>query len=215
MSTPPSWIGLPSRLPNDSEAFKQHLWQAVCNLRTWTPGYCLSVDTASYAQPVVQVQLGVRENVAQNLAPTPTAIPPITMPFAVMRSGGFMLTMPVAAGDECICLFGDNDWHAWWQSGGVQNQIKRRRHSLNDGIAIFGLSSCARPISNYSATSAQVRTESGTTMVEVTAAGVVNIVSAGNVNITATASTKIQGRDFLLHTHSGVQTGGGNSGPVV
>jgi hypothetical protein len=41
-----------------------------------------------------------------------------------------------------------------------------------------------------------------------------NIVATGTVNVNA-PSVKINGKEFIAHTHSGVQTGGGVSGPVV
>jgi hypothetical protein len=227
MSTPPSFIGLPARLVVEGEQWRQHLWQALCELRVWSPGTVQSVDWESLPQPTVTVQLGVQENINVNLVPTPTALPLITVPFCVIRSGGFLLTMPVKQGDECIVLFGDNDWHGWWQSGGVQNQPHRRRHDIRDGVAIFGLSSWARPISNYSQTTAQLRTEDGDAYVEVTGGHVVNIVapsgcningvqidSSGNVTTpgTVTASgegTFNSGHTVSQHEHAGVQTGSG------
>ena len=42
----------------------------------------------------------------------------------------------------------------------------------------------------------------------------INIVATGQVNVNA-PSVKINGKEFHLHTHSGVQTGGGVTGPVV
>ncbi len=230
MSTPPSFIGLPARLGIESEQWRQHLWQALCELRVWSPGTVQSVDWDSLPQPTVTVQLGVKENINVNLVPTATAIPLITVPFFVMRSGGFLLTMPVAQGDECIVLFGDNDWHGWWQSGGVQNQPQRRRHDIRDGVAIFGLSSWDRPIENYSQTTAQLRTEDGDAYVEVTGGHVVNVVAPSGCNINGvhidsngnvttpgavTASgegTFNGGHTVSAHKHGGVQSGSAQSG---
>ena len=205
MSTPPSFIGLPARLALEGEQWRQHLWQAMCELRVWSPGTVQSVDWSSLAQPTVTVQLGVKENINVDLVPTPTALPLITVPFFVIRSGGFLLTMPVTQGDECIVLFGDNDWHGWWQSGGVQNQPQRRRHDIRDGVAIFGLSSWDRPIENYSQTTAQLRTEDQTVVVEL-AETAVNI-TAPTITINGGAGGTTVNGEFTasdnLHVGSG------------
>ena len=58
---------------------------------------------------------------------------------------------------------------AWWQSGGVQNQIDCRRHDLSDGYCIPGPWSQPRTIPNYSTSSAQLRTESGSSYIELEA----------------------------------------------
>ena len=43
----------------------------------------------------------------------------------------------------------------------------------------------------------------------------VNVTGSTEVKIDGNANTHIDGKPFLLHTHSGVQTGGGHSGPVA
>ena len=45
--------------------------------------------------------------------------------------------------------------------------------------------------------------------------GNISIVAPGTITITAGGGTKIDGRVFLTHEHTGVQTGGGNTGGVV
>lgn len=42
----------------------------------------------------------------------------------------------------------------------------------------------------------------------------ISIISGGTININAGGGTVIDGKPFLPHHHSGVQTGGGNTGPV-
>ncbi len=45
--------------------------------------------------------------------------------------------------------------------------------------------------------------------------GNVNIIATGSINIHAGGGTTIDGKPFLPHEHTGVQTGGGTSGPVA
>jgi hypothetical protein len=198
MSNTP-WIGLPSRIGGEAEQWKQHLWQALCNLRVACPGIIQGWDLTTHPQTVT-VKLAIRENININLVPTPTEIPVITVPFQVVRSGGYLLTLPIAQGDECLVIFADNDWHAWWQNGGVQNQIKRRRHNLNDGFALLGVYSQPRNISNYSTTTAQLRTEDGSKYIELTTSGI-NIVGDVNVTGTITASGEVTGNSIELTQH--------------
>ena len=150
---------------------------------------------------------------------------------------------------------------AWWQSGGVQNQVERRRHDLSDGFAIVGFRSQPDVVTNYSSSTAQMRNRAGDAYVEISgntinikAAGGVNIESGSTVSVSSSSTTTISsgsnmtigssaalnmsstagstfsgsdisigsggntvidGRNFLGHTHSGVQPGGGNTGGVV
>lgn len=106
----------------------------------------------------------------------------VDVPVVFPRAGGYVLTMPIKPGDECLVIFGDNCMDAWWQSGGVQNQIDCRRHDLSDGYCIPGPWSQPRTIPNYSTSSAQLRTESGSSYIEL-AGNDINIVAAGNIKI--------------------------------
>jgi hypothetical protein len=106
---------------------------------------------------------------------------------------------------------------AWWQSGGVQNQVERRRHDLSDGFALVGFRSQPAVVSGYSAETAQLRNKAGDAYVEISGS-TINIVG-GNVNISAGSvnigrSTTIDGKSFLPHTHGGVMSGPSDTGGV-
>ena len=68
------------------------------------------------------------------------------VPVLQLGGGSHYLTMPVQPGAECLILFADNCIDAWYQSGGVQNQVVPRCHSLSDGFAIVGFRSAGRAI---------------------------------------------------------------------
>ena len=68
------------------------------------------------------------------------------VPVLQLGGGEHFLTMPVQPGDECLILFADNCIDAWYQSGGVQNQVLPRCHSLSDGFAIVGFRSAGKAI---------------------------------------------------------------------
>jgi hypothetical protein len=116
----------------------------------------------------------------------------------------------------------------WFQSGGQQSPIDGRRHALSDAIAIFGIRSQPRRIANYSTTSAQLRSDDGNTVIDLAPNNItikantvnvtgetVNVTGSTRVVIDGNDQTTIDGKNFLLHTHSGVTAGGGGTGPVV
>ena len=165
----------------------------------------------------------------------------VDIPIMPPRGGGFTLTLPIKPGDECLVVFADVAIDSWYQSGGQANQIEERRHSLSDGFAILGPWNQQRVLSNYSTTSAQLRSDDGTVVVDIAAHQIT--VTAPTVQVSATTATvnasgtatvqaptvnvagstavsitgghcAIDGKTFLTHTHTGIQTGGSLSGPV-
>jgi hypothetical protein len=143
-----------------------------------------------------------------------------------------------SAGRQCsACASG-----ALAQPAKVAYEVEQRRHTLADGFAILGPWSQPRVLANYSTSSAQLRNDAGTTVIDVAqnqvtvTAQTAQINTSGNAtvnasgtatvegntvnitgssNVTIGSNVKIDNRVFLQHTHSGVQTGSGVSGPVV
>lgn len=161
------------------------LWQRFrdsigADLRVAAPGIVQSVD---YERQTCTVQLAIRErlNFDGNLEWTEIPVLP-DVPFFVYSGGGYCLTLPIKPGDDCLVVFGDNCMDAWWQSGGVQNQVERRRHDLSDGFAIIGFRSQPAVVGGYSAGTAQMRNAAGDAYIEI-AGNTINIRAAGGVNI--------------------------------
>lgn len=178
------------------------------DLRVATPGIIQSVD---YGKQTCTVQLSVREQMNNNGNVEWIEIPILLdVPFFIYSGGGYCLTLPIAPGDECLVIFGDNCIDAWWQNGGIQNQPDYRRHDLSDGFAVVGFRSQPERVSGYSGRSAQLRNRSGSAFVEIQG-DTINI-RAGAINIEG--PTTIEGHRFITHTHGGVKTGGGNTGGV-
>lgn len=173
------------------------------NLRSAIPGIIKNFNSTTQT---AEVQVAIREKVRDiSLNETWVNIPLLLdVPIVMPRAGGYILAMPVEAGDECLVVFGDMCIDAWWSNGGVQNQIEKRRHDLSDAFAILGAWSQPRKISNYPTDAAQLRTEDGNTYIE---------LKDGEINLVA-ASVKINSQEFSTHTHSGVTTGSGDTGGV-
>lgn len=136
----------------------------------------------------------------------------VDVPVVLPRAGGYVLTMPITKGDECLVVFADACIDAWWQSGGIQNQVEIRRHDLSDGIAIIGLWSQPNVIPGYSTSGAQLRSVNGSASITLKEAEI--IISASSIKIDSGGNTVIDAKNFLQHVHGGVEPGGGNTGGV-
>ena len=130
----------------ESDKFRSLTEKIASELRVAAPGIIQSYNAGTNT---AAVQLAIREKVNQMDGTTQDTDLPLLLDCPVMmpRGGGYALTFPVAAGDECLVIFADSCIDAWWQSGGVQNQLEKRRHDLSDGIVVPGLWSLPRGIS--------------------------------------------------------------------
>lgn len=203
----------------ETSQWKAILRQALADLRVAIPAIVQEFDAATQT---VTVQIALREVVrmpagAQNIAIQPVYKVPVCLP----RAGGFALTLPIEAGDEGMLVFCDMCIDLWWARGGVQNQLERRRHDLSDCGFFPGIWNQKRLLSNYSANSAQLRSDDGSVVVDLATTGItltgpkVTVNSLGDVDIAASGNVNIQGKTWLSHQHTGVQTGGGDTGPVL
>lgn len=137
------------------------------NLRVAVPGIIHNFD------PVTQtatVQAAIREKIINpDLTQQWVELPLLLdVPIVVPRAGGYALTLPISAGDECLVVFGDMCIDAWFSNGGVQNQIEKRRHDLSDAFAIIGVWSQPNRLPNYSTSAAQLRTDDGLAYISLT-----------------------------------------------
>lgn len=218
---------------------RKYIQEQLADLRVAMPG---TIESVNWSQQTVSVRLGIREKVNIDGTVVWEEIPVLPdVPFFMPRAGGYLLTLPVASGDECLVIFGDCCIDGWWQNAGIQNQVDRRRHDLSDGFALIGVWSQPKRISGYSTSAAQLRNESGTAFLELSGndiriKGSNVLIEADNIKaqsssykvdatefgITAKNSvidgggqTMIDGRQFLEHGHSGVESGSNNTGGVV
>ena len=195
-------------------------WQS--NLYTAMPGIVIDIDASKC--PVLKVQPAINRIYTNPRDGSKSWIKmPILLdvPLLMYGGGGITLTCPVAIGDECLVLFADRCIDAWYQNGcsisngniNTQNQVEFRMHDLSDGFALVGLRSLPRKLSNYSTTSAQLRSDDGGVIIDMDPSTHAITVSASSVTITPDCT--INGRSFMNHSHKNVQTGSGNTGGVV
>lgn len=85
-----------------------------------------------------------------------------TSPVHFAGGGKVVSTHPVKAGDEGIAVFSARPIDSWHQSGGQQNAIDARIHSLSDHFYIPGVKSDPNTIPNKAPDSIQHRSVDGT-----------------------------------------------------
>jgi len=119
------------------------------------------------------------------------------VPVQFPSGGGFTLTFPISAGDECLVLFNDRQLDSWKQMGSGQPPQIGRFHDLSDGIALVGIRNFTRSLSGVSTSTTQLRSDDGTTYIEIAAGGIVNAVAPNGFNvvgsITVTGNMNIEG----------------------
>ena len=197
--------------------WKEILKQALTDLRVAIPAVVTDFDPV---KQVVGVEVAIREIVRTPNGPQNVTIAPIyNVPVIYPSAGGFSLTLPLQAGDEGWLVFCDMCIDLWWMRGGIQNQFERRRHDLSDCGFFPGGKNQQKIISGYSGDTAQLRSDDGSTFVEIAQGGIVNVVAPGGVNITGNlvVSGEVTGNGIPLstHVHGGVFSGGSDTGPPI
>jgi len=195
---------MPELAPALEEILRKALDQHSFDLRVAEPGIVQSFAGGPPATCTVQPAIKERLNLGGVI--TVVQLPVlINVPILYPGGGGYAITWPLVEGDEGIIVYQDRCYDAFWQSGGVQNEIEKRRHDLGD--AVFYPCRISKPNSLASiANTLQIRNAAGTTFLE---------INGTTINITSSGIVNIQGRNFMNHTHSGVQSGGGDTGGVV
>lgn len=192
-------------------------------------------------QPAIKAEVRAPDGSTQWVALPLLLDCPVVFP----RGGGCTLTFPITQGDECLVVFASRCIDSWWTSGGVQVQSEFRMHDLSDGFCLPGPFSQATKISSISTTTAQLRSNDGSTFVELDPAGkIVNVTAPGGMTlntptVTITGVINVQNQQGAAnastmsgtmrttgdvvagtisltgHKHGGVQTGGGQTGVPV
>ncbi len=154
----------------------------------WTalPGIIQSFDPVNMTcsiQPAIKAVIFNQDGSASDVALPLLLDCPVQFP----SGGGFTVTVPVAPGDECLVIFASRCIDAWWASGGIQSQAELRMHDLSDGFCIPGIKSVPNVLPNLSSTSVQIRSDDGTTFVDV-ASGSIKLVAPTSVTVESPSS---------------------------
>jgi Phage protein Gp138 N-terminal domain len=152
------------------------------------------------AQPSVQAMFTGPDQQKQfvNLPVCPDV--PVIFP----RGGGYELTFPIAAGDECLLVFSSRCIDNWWDQGGVQSQRELRMHDLSDGFCIPGPWSQKTKVGNVSTKTAQLRTDDSSLVIELDKPNTqININAKTKVNITTTEEVNVNAENLVTVVTNG------------
>lgn len=105
-------IDLNLRTPNVERQGELDARAAAIKTRVCMPGIIQSFDAAAQT---VTVQPALREKMLADGDESWIDIPLLVdVPVVVPRAGGYALTLPIQAGDECLVVFGDMCMDGWW-----------------------------------------------------------------------------------------------------
>jgi hypothetical protein len=146
----------------------------------------------------------------------------VDVPVCFPGGGDFFLTFPVKQGDECILMFSERSIDFWYANGGIQQPSEYRLHDLSDGMAIVGINSQPRKLSDVQTDGVELRSRARTTYIKMTEGEIFikgNITHEGNTvqtgNISSTGTVTNNNKNIgSSHKHVGVVPGGGASGIV-
>ncbi len=197
-------LGDGERAPSQDEMMRRFADALSRQVRVCIPAEVVSWNASKQtivAQPLIREKIINRQDGTQGFVSLPQLV---DVPVCFPQGGNFVLTFPIAAGDEVLIVFADTCIDSWWASGGEQNWNDRRRHDLADAIAVVGINSVPNVITGLSTTGTELRHKDGDTSI---------LVEDGEVTITATTinldgQLKINGDNYLSHRHGGVQAGG-------
>lgn len=190
--------------------------------KMWTAIPCI-VQSVNFTQMTLQAQPAIQGQISLDDGTTQFVNLPLVVdvPICFPSAGGFALTLPIHLGDEVLVLFASRCIDSWWQSGGIGLPAEMRMHDLSDGFAIPGPKSLPNVMPSISPTNAQLRNTAGTTYLEITPTGVINLVAPLGVHVTGnlTVSGEVFAGATLIplsaHIHTGVTTGSGSTGVPV
>lgn len=190
----------------------------LMDVHTALPAIIISFDankrTVS-AQPTVQRVFSDGEGKAgaENLPPC------VDVPVVFPMGGGYELTFPISAGDECLLVFAERCIDGWFENGEPTEPLDFRQHDLSDGFAIVGVRSLAnrQPVWTGGAelhgngqhvrlSSDSVQLGAGGATMTLTADKLTSSVDIHCPNVITDAM------DVNSHVHGGVRSGSSNTG---
>lgn len=146
-------------------------------------------------------------------------------PCVVIGGGDGAITFPIKAGDSCLVLFNDRDMDNWYSGGQTMPPRTDRLHDFSDAIVLVGPRNKQNKISDYFAQGTEIKYGGSSIKLEngkITVTNGTSTVTVDGSNITLTGNVAVVGTFTVngknvgdTHIHSGVSTGGGNTGGVV
>jgi hypothetical protein len=220
------------RIPDPNEALQLTLDSRQTQIWTAQPGIIAKISDLA-GKITVDVQPAVQGKVRSPDGKTKIVALPIIpdVPVVFPHGGGYVLTFPIAIGDEVLIVHAARNIDGWWQNGGINLPLDSRLHDLTDAFAIPGPYSQAKKFTGLSTTTAQLRTEDGTLHVELDApnkkvdlvsnaisltldsnANVVTLTGSQTLTVNASSSSTITIPTLIVNSSTEISlTGGGHN----
>lgn len=166
--------------------------RALFELHTGLPARVQSYDPATQSavvQPLIQRVYLDPDGVARIYT-----LPPISnVPVLFLAGGGWVLHMPLAEGDLAYLTFAERSLDTWLDTDGQTpvDPLIARKHDLSDAVLHPGLRPRRAPIANLSPSNMVLGREDGSTVLEMTPSGTVNIKAAQVVNLGGTGGAAV------------------------
>ncbi|UYD72127.1 baseplate assembly protein [Vibrio phage vB_VpaM_VPs20] len=138
----------------------------------------------------------------------------VDVPVEFPRCNGFVITTPVAAGDDCIVDFyqsGITHWlyenrRKYTATGGEPEPIALRRFDRSDATCRVSIGNNANAISGFNTEDMQIRSADGSQHVTLKADGSISIVAtelnvetSGDMNFNASGAIRMNGSQIHLN----------------
>lgn len=133
----------------------------------------------------------------------------IDVPVEFPRSATHCITLPVAAGDDCIVEFFDKGISHWLYEDRRKYDVKDgcpepaalRKFNRNDAVCRVSIGNLAKPISGFNSTALQIRSLDGAQHITLDAEGGISIVAA-TVSVQASGAMTLQGDSVAISGNS-------------
>lgn len=211
------------------QAEELRFWQNVMKLNTSIPAIIDDFDIGTQrvsAIPAIQAMCKNPDGTVYYIN-----YPKITnIPLAIQKGLGISITYPIQKGKLCTLIFSQRSIdNLLFESskpvnpfiGGPAYTSSLRCMDMTDAMCFPGIITNQEAIQNYNNNAVEIRNEDASVKISISQndltmeqEGASIKLSGGNVEIVGTSVT-INGKDFDTHMHSGVTSGGSNTGGVV
>lgn len=117
----------------------------------------------------------------------------IDVPVHFPQCGGYSLTFPIKAGDDCLVLFSQRGHSHWLYenkdkigkfSTGIPKAEYFRAYNVNDALCIVGFNPVPKAIPNFSATDVELRNVDRMQRITLKPDGVIEVLSQTELDVT-------------------------------
>lgn len=174
---------------------------ALKEVHTCLPAVVTEVNSADQ---LIDAQITIKRKLAGKLVLLPLLK---NVPIRYWRSKTFSITFPIEVGDHVKILISERSIDTWLTQGGIQDPFDIRKFSLSDAFAEPVMYPQTDLIPDFDPDNLEIKTNTGSTKIVIKKDEGIDIISP-----TLTHNGVDIGEN---HKHSGVTTGGANTGEPI